>query len=85
MFHMGRRGTMTDDLLPELQGYPLSLDTDQLCEVLNLDRQTALKLLNNGGLPGFKVGRQWRSWRSEVQAVIQGTWVPPEGTDTDTT
>ncbi len=76
---------MADELLPELQGYPLSLDTDQLCEVLNLDRQTALKLLNNGGLPGFKVGRQWRSWRSEVQAVIQGTWVPQDGAETDTT
>lgn len=76
---------MTDGLLPELEGYPLSLDTEQLCEVLNLDRQNAVLLLSQGRLPGFKVGRQWRSWRADVQAVIQGTWVPPEGTDTDTT
>lgn len=76
---------MADELLPELEGYPVALDTDQLCEVLNLDRQTALKLLNNGGLPGFKVGRQWRSRRADVQGVIQGTWEPQAGAETDMT
>lgn len=67
-----------DDVLPELQAYPLSMNTAQIADVLSLTPLRVRKLLEEGSLPGFRVGRQWRMRRAEVQRVMTGEWQPPD-------
>ena len=39
---------------------PLMLNVTEICRVLRISENTALKLLRNGELPGVKVGNGWR-------------------------
>ncbi len=47
------------------------LTTRQLQELLQVDRITIYRMLNDGRLPGFKVGSQWRFSRQEIEAWLQ--------------
>ena len=48
------------------------LTTRQLQELLQVDRITIYRMLNDGRLHGFKVGGQWRFSRREIEAWLQG-------------
>jgi excisionase family DNA binding protein len=47
------------------------LTTRQLQELLQVDRITIYRMLNDGRLPGFKVGSQWRFSRQEIEQWLQ--------------
>lgn len=42
--------------------YPDIMNTNEVCEYLNISKPTCLTLLNAGTLPGFKINNS-RSWR----------------------
>lgn len=39
-------------------------------ELLKITRRTAYKYISNGALQGFKVGREWRFTRAQVEEFI---------------
>jgi len=47
------------------------LTTRQLQEMLQVDRITIYRMLNDGRLRGFKVGGQWRFSQREIEAWLQ--------------
>ncbi len=47
------------------------LTTKQLQDLLQVDRVTIYRMLNDGRLRGFKVGGQWRFSRREIEAWLQ--------------
>jgi excisionase family DNA binding protein len=47
------------------------LTTKQLQELLQVDRITIYRMLNDGRLRGFKVGGQWRFSRQEIETWLQ--------------
>jgi excisionase family DNA binding protein len=47
------------------------LTTRQLQELLQVDRTTIYRMLNEGRIPGFKVGGQWRFARDTIEAWLQ--------------
>jgi excisionase family DNA binding protein len=55
------------------------LTTNQLLELLQVDRTTVYRMLSEGRVPGFKVGGQWRFSRQEIEAWLkeQSRPVPP--------
>jgi excisionase family DNA binding protein len=62
------------------------LTTRQLQELLQVDRITIYRMLNDGRLRGFKVGGQWRfsrreieAWLLEQQSHLEVTETPPNG------
>jgi excisionase family DNA binding protein len=48
------------------------LTTRQLMELLHLDRTTIYRMLNDGRLPGVRVGGQWRFSKQAVDSLLQG-------------
>jgi excisionase family DNA binding protein len=44
---------------------------EQLQKILKLSERTILRLLKDGKLTGFKVGREWRFQESDINAYIQ--------------
>jgi excisionase family DNA binding protein len=48
------------------------LTTKQLQELLQVDRITIYRMLNDGRLRGFKVGGQWRFSRNEIENWLEG-------------
>lgn len=71
-----------EDVLPELEGLPPTLTTHQVGEVLNCSYVQARKLMESRQLPGFRIGRQWRMRRNDLQLVLLGQWEPPEADET---
>ena len=63
------------DWLSSSKGITHSVDdlltTRQLQELLQVDRITIYRMLNDGRLQGFKVGGQWRFSRQEIEAWLQ--------------
>ena len=47
------------------------LTIDELCEVLQIGRNTAYQLLNSGFVPAFRIGRRWKIPKNSVQEVLQ--------------
>lgn len=47
------------------------LTIDELCEVLQIGRNTAYKLLNSGFVSAFRIGRRWKIPKNSVQEVLQ--------------
>lgn len=47
------------------------LDVPQVAEYLNLHENTVYKLLQEGKLPGRKVGDQWRVSQEQLEAWIE--------------
>lgn len=48
------------------------LTVRQLEELLQIDRVTIYRMLNNQGLQGFKVGGRWRFRRTDVETWLTG-------------
>lgn len=46
------------------------ISIDELCELLAIGRNTAYKLLNNGDIKGFKIGRNWKIPRKSVEEYV---------------
>ncbi len=46
------------------------LTTRQLMELLHVDRTTIYRMLNDGRLPGVRVGGQWRFSRQAIDAML---------------
>jgi len=46
------------------------LTTKQVEDLLQVDRTTIYRMLNDGRLTGIKVGQQWRFMRSEIDALL---------------
>lgn len=57
------------------------LTTKQLQEMLQVDRITIYRMLNDGRLRGFKVGGQWRFSRSEIEAWLHQQQSSLDSTD----
>jgi excisionase family DNA binding protein len=53
------------------------LTTKQLMELLRVDRTTIYRMLNDGRLPGMRVGGQWRFQRQTIEKWLQEK-TPPE-------
>ena len=46
------------------------LTVDDLCEKLQISRNTAYQLLESGDVEGFKVGRNWRIPNNSISSYI---------------
>jgi excisionase family DNA binding protein len=63
------------DCAPDFKGIAHGVDdlltTRQLQDLLQVDRVTIYRMLDDGRLRGFKVGGQWRFSRREIEAWLQ--------------
>lgn len=61
------------------------LTTRQLQELLQIDRVTIYRMLEDGRLRGFKVGGQWRFSRHDIETWLQGKQdgTPDSGAESD--
>lgn len=65
-----------DDLFADL---PPKLNVTQTAEVLGVSDTTVYKWLNEGVLPGYKVGGAWVLLRNAVkERIASGSNLPPE-------
>ena len=48
------------------------LTTKQVQELLQVDRTTIYRMLNDGRLTGIKIGQQWRFSKKEIEALLTG-------------
>lgn len=48
---------------------PVIMDIPMACALLGVGCETLRKMLQNGDLPGFKVGQAWRINRADVMAL----------------
>ena len=58
------------------------LTTRQLQNLLQVDRITIYRMLDDGRLKGFKVGGQWRFSRAELESWLMQQRVAPESDET---
>lgn len=56
-----------DDLF---SAYPVAMSVPQVAEVLGRPHSTIYKWLNDGTIPGSKVGDSWVIYRDEVKALV---------------
>ena len=47
------------------------LTVSQVAEYLQLSEMTTYKLVNEGKIPGFKIGRHWRVKKSDLHSFIE--------------
>ena len=47
------------------------LDADQVGEMLHIHPRTIVRLANQGKIPGFKVGSQWRFRKEAINEYIR--------------
>ncbi len=47
------------------------LDADEVGKMLRVHPRTVIRLANQGELPGFKVGGQWRFMRRDIENYIE--------------
>lgn len=47
------------------------LNLKQVQEILDISERTAFRLINGGELKGFKVGREWRFFQSDIDDYIE--------------
>ncbi len=57
------------------------LTTRQLMDLLQLDRTTIYRMVNDGRLPALRVGGQWRFSRQAIQALLEQSPGAPENQD----
>ena len=57
--------------------------TKQMYEHLNIGRSKFLKLLDQGQVPGIRIGNQWRFEPQEVVEAFKATNVKPDKTSKD--
>lgn len=79
MHMMQRRQYTKRAMTPDL------LTTQQVQAMLRVDRTTIYRMVEDGRLPGIRVGKQWRFRRTEIEQWLKGsaantmTPVQPEG------
>lgn len=54
------------------------LTVEQVCELLQVDKQWLYKECQRGRFPHLKLNRQTRFRPAEVQAYLDGSWHAPE-------
>lgn len=54
-----------------LNNIPEILTLKEVCATLKIGKNTALKLLQNGDLEGFRVGNQWRVTKENLFTFIR--------------
>lgn len=64
---MGCPVTRLDDLFAD---FPTHLTVEELAQVLGVAAPTAYKWLQQGNVPGYKVGRSWVVVRDEVKDFL---------------
>jgi len=47
------------------------LDAEQVGEMLHIHPRTIVRLAKKGGIPGFKVGSQWRFRKEAINEYIR--------------
>lgn len=52
------------------ENYDELLSIESLCELLNIGRNTAYRLLSSGEIKAFRIGRNWKIPRDAVQEFI---------------
>lgn len=55
-----------------INGYGDILTLEDICEILNIGKNTAYSMLNNQDLNGFKIGHVWKIPKSSVESYIIG-------------
>ncbi|MEO0260575.1 MAG: helix-turn-helix domain-containing protein [candidate division WOR-3 bacterium] len=50
---------------------PEFLTVEEVAELLRVSTRTVQRLLKEGGLPGVRIGRQWRIPRAELLAHLK--------------
>lgn len=46
------------------------LSVEELCSTLNIGRNTAYTLLQNGDIPAFRVGRKWKITKEALEQYV---------------
>ena len=46
------------------------LSVEELCSTLNIGRNTAYRLLQNGDIPAFRVGRKWKITKEALEQHV---------------
>ena len=46
------------------------LSVEELCSTLNIGRNTAYRLLQNGDIPAFRVGRKWKITKETLEQYV---------------
>ncbi|MDY3908833.1 MAG: helix-turn-helix domain-containing protein [Eubacterium sp.] len=49
-----------------LENYDIILVPEEICEILRIGHNEVYKLLKNGDIPGYKVGKTWRIPKQNV-------------------
>lgn len=47
------------------------METDDVARYLNVHRKTVINLVERGELRGYRVGRNWRFRKSDVEAYLE--------------
>jgi excisionase family DNA binding protein len=53
-----------------LEQYNEILTLDEMCEILNIGKNTAYRLLNNKEVNGFKIGHVWKIPKTFLKEYI---------------
>jgi excisionase family DNA binding protein len=61
-------GDIVRDEIGHWDDAPLVMTAEEVADLIRVDRMTIYKALASGGIPGRKVGRQWRIARDELRA-----------------
>ena len=56
-------------------GYPEILTLKQCQEILQIGKNLMLFLVHNEEIPAFRVGKQWRVRKSDLQRYIEENYV----------
>lgn len=56
-----------------LEEYDALLSIQELRDILHIGRNAVYDLLNDGTIPAFRIGRNWKIPRESVEAYI-GQW-----------
>jgi len=56
---------------PRLLGVPDEMTTDDVAHYLNVHRKTVINLVERGELRGYRVGRNWRFRKSDVDEYLE--------------
>ena len=52
------------------------METDDVARYLNVHRKTVINLVERGELRGYRVGRNWRFRRDDVEAYLERQQAP---------
>jgi PTS system nitrogen regulatory IIA component len=57
--------------------FPIILTLEQAAEMLQLSTRTIQRLVSKGGMPGRRIGGQWRFDRDQLREWVRGADVSP--------